>query len=114
MQRNIAYVLEKKIYQLSAVSASSTESNELAADPRQLYKQYKFCEKQKELTDKFKARVFYIPFQDVSKKVQKFLTKLSNFPRTCHRETLQPLSPPPPPNVKLTFLVDKIDVRGFP
>ena len=41
----------------------------LMSDPRLLYKQYKFCEKYKELTDKFKAnlKLFYILFRDVSK-----------------------------------------------
>ena len=38
-------------------TASSTETNELVADLRLLFKQYKLCEKQKELTDEFKAKV---------------------------------------------------------
>ena len=66
-----------------------------------LYKQYIFCEKQKELADEFKAKVILYPFQDVPKKFNKFLTKISNCTTTCHREA----SPPPPPNVQLTFLV---------
>ena len=101
MQRNIAYVLEKKIYQLSAVTASSTESNELAADPRQLYKQYKFCEKQKELTDKFKARVFYIPFQDVSKKSSKIFNKAIEFSQDVSQRNVTAAIPTPTPKRKI-------------
>ena len=43
----------------------------LMSDPKLLYKQYKFCEKQKELTEEFKAKVYYFislsKNQDVSK-----------------------------------------------
>ena len=73
----------------------------LMSNPRLLYKQYIFCEKQKGLTDEFKAKVILYPFQDVPKKFNKFLTKISNFTTTCHKEA----SPAPPPNVQLTFLV---------
>ena len=74
---------EKKIHQLSAVTASSTEMNELAAD--------------------------FIDFLALCEEYSNCLTKISNFPTTCHRETSL-LSTPPPPNVKLTFLVGKIDM----
>ena len=56
-----------------------------------LYKQYKFCEKQKELelTDEFSKenRSFYIPFQDVSKKSSTFFNKnIRIFSTTSQRE----------------------------
>ena len=50
------------------------------SDPRLLYRQYKFCEKQKELTNEFEAEVIYIPFQDVSKKSKTFKQKYRIFP----------------------------------
>ena len=69
-----------------------------------------------------RQKLSYIPFQDYSKKSENFLTKISNFPTTCHRETSHPPTPPPVlpphehthPNVRLTFLVGKFDMCGFP
>ena len=75
----------------------------LVSDPRLLYKRYNFCDKQKELTDEFKAKIILYPFPRCFQRVQSFLTKMSNFPTTCHKETSQPPTPPSP-NVQLTFL----------
>ena len=58
------------------------------SDPRLQYRQYKFCEKQKELIDKW--QVILYPFPRCFQKVQSCLTKISNFPTTRHRETSQP------------------------
>ena len=41
-------------------------------DPRLQYKQYKFCEKQKELTDDFKAKVTLYTFPRCFQNVQIF------------------------------------------
>ena len=44
-------------------------------------------------------------------KVLKIFIKLSKFSTIFHRETSPaPSSPPPTPNVLMTFLVDKIDM----
>ena len=84
----------------------------LMSDPRLLYKQHKFCEKQKELTDEFKAKVILYPFPRC---FQNYLTKITNSP-TCdmQRNVTASYPPPPTPNVQLTFLVGKIDMWGFP
>ena len=86
------------------------------SDPRLLHKLYKFCEKQKELTNEFKAKVIlYFSFHDVSKKAKIFKQKYRFFPRrvTEKRHRSPPPLPPPPtlpraanPNV----LVGKIDM----
>ena len=46
-------------------------------------------------------------------KILKIFNKLSKFSTIFHRETSQARQSPPPPNVHMTFLVDKIDVT-FP
>ena len=48
--------------------------------------------------------------QDLSK----FSTYYRNFSSVFHQETSQAPTPPPPPNVHMTFLVDKIDMWHFP
>ena len=68
----------------------------LMSYPILLYKQYKFCEEQKGLTDEFKAKYILYLFPRCFQKVQTILTKMSNFPTTCHRETSQPQPLPPP------------------
>ena len=89
----------------------------LMFDSRLLTKQYKFCEKQKELTDEFKGRSYFISLSEMFPKSPKVLTKISNFPTRYHRESRhRHRNPPPPhhhhhhhpsPNVQLAFLVGK-------
>ena len=51
----------------------------LMSDPTLLYKQYKICEKQKNWPMNLRQKIFYISYQDVSKKSKNILTKISNF-----------------------------------
>ena len=43
-------------------------------------------------------------------KMLKIFNKLLKFPAIFQRERSQATTPPPPPNVHVTFLVDKIDM----
>ena len=102
---------------IAAIKIVSTKHNvvctqNLVSDTILLYKQYKFCEKQKELTDKCQTKVILYPFPRC------FQDKYRIFPRRVtdkrHSRQPSPLPPPPPPlNVQLTFLVGKIDMCGF-
>ena len=69
-------------------------------DPcRLLYKQYKFCEKQKELTAEFKAKgIFNIPFKMFPKR-SKIFDKLMNieFYRDMSQRNVTAAIPPSPP-----------------
>ena len=47
-------------------------------------------------------------------KILKSFNKLSKFSTIFHRETSQAPISLPPPNVHMTFLVDKIDMWRFP
>ena len=76
------------------------------------YKQYKFCEKQKELTDEFKVKVILYSFQRCFQKVQNYLKikqKYRIFP--CVTEKCHSCQPPPPQTYNsVTFLVGKMDM----
>ena len=67
----------------------------LMSDPRLPYKQYTFCEKQKELTIESIAKVILYPFQGCFQKVQKLLTEISNFSHVSQRNVTAAIPPPP-------------------
>ena len=50
------------------------------SDPRLLFKQYKFCEKQKELTDEFKAKVLLHSLYKMFSKSPKYFNENVQFP----------------------------------
>ena len=105
---------------INIVTKHKVCAQNLVSDARLLYKQYKFCEKQKELTDEFKAKVIYIAFHDVSKKFNFFKQKCQICARVTEKRHSYHSLPPPKktttttPNIQLTFLVGKSDMRGFP
>ena len=88
----------------------------LLSDPRLLYKQYKFCENRRNWPINLRQKLFYISFQDVSKK-SKIFNKNIEFSHDLSKRTVTAAKPPPhPPTAKrtVTFLVSKVDMWGFP
>jgi hypothetical protein len=61
-----------------------------------------------------KLSFYILQIKDDSEMLRLSAKKLSNF-SMFYRETVTAANPPaPPPNEHMTFLVHKIDMRGFP